>query len=238
MLNKYLNVIVDNFKKRASAGGNRIHDFTKSGVTEGGRDTARVDCAHGVVQTILGVMLYSTLHGDTTVKDDIDESGNVEDISDRCEGGVFAKRVPSKSTVLLDEAFHAHVLECSLLRHDECDLSKLSGEEKTIRMAERILGSANVYVGKERKGLDTSILVHVVGVIIEWLLDLTRSRLGTDTLVIRNETAEFSWSKVGDMADDEILNKLCKPEVLEHVERQGGTRRGRLRVKGDVRDGV
>lgn len=53
-----------------------------------------------------------------------------------------------------------------------------------------------------------------------------------------NETAEFSWSKVGDMADDEILNKLCKPEVLEHIERQGGTRRGRLRVKGDVRDGV
>lgn len=145
MLNKYLNVIVDNFKKRASAGGDRIHDFTKSGVTEGGRDTARVDCAHGVVQTILGVMLYSTLHGDTTVKDDIDESGNVEDISDRCEGGVFAKRVPSESTVLLDEAFHAHVLECSLLRHDEGDLSKLSGEEKTIRMAERILGSANTF---------------------------------------------------------------------------------------------
>src|SRR6202044_3641068 len=65
-----------------------------------------------------------------------------------------------KSTVLLNETFEAHVFKCSLLRHHERNLGKLSSEEQARRMAKRILGRSDIDVAEERQSFDVAVLVH------------------------------------------------------------------------------
>ena len=76
------NVEVDNLEEASSVVSNGVYDFTESGVVEGSGDSTGVDSTHGVVGAILRVTLDGTLHGDTTVEDDIDERGDRENIGD------------------------------------------------------------------------------------------------------------------------------------------------------------
>jgi hypothetical protein len=86
----------------------------------------------------------------------------VENVGDRSEGRIFSKGVTSEGTILLDEALHAHILERRLLSDDKSNLSELGSEEKTVGVAESVLGSTNIDVGEERESLDMAVLVHSV----------------------------------------------------------------------------
>ena len=127
------------------------------------------------------------LHSNTTVENDVDESRNVENVSDRSKGRVLSKRKISEGAILLDETLHPHVLKCCFLCGDESDLSKLSGEEKTIGIAEGVLGVRTLMSAKEREGLDVAILVHrVIGHIHISLVDsLTLDTTEMDGLLLR-----------------------------------------------------
>jgi hypothetical protein len=163
-LEAYLDVIVDDLKQRSRDGCNAVDDFTKGGVAEGGRNAARVNSTHRVVRPVLRITFDGTLHGNTTVENDVDKRRDVENVGDRSKGGVLSKGVTSEGTISLNETFHAHILERCLLGDDESDLSELSGEKEAIGMAESIFGGANINVGEEREGLDMAILVRgVVG---------------------------------------------------------------------------
>ena len=86
----------------------------------------------------------------------------MENVGDRDKGGVLSKRVTSTGTILLDEAFHVHILECYLLGDDKSDLSELGGKKEVIGMAESVFGGVNINVGEERESLDMAVLVHGV----------------------------------------------------------------------------
>ena len=47
---------------------NRINNFTQSSIVEGLGDVTGINCAHGIVRTVLLVTFNCTLHGDTTVE--------------------------------------------------------------------------------------------------------------------------------------------------------------------------
>ena len=94
-------------------GGDRIDDSMESSITECRRDTAGIDGAHGVVGTILSITLDCTLHCDTSVENNVDEGGNVEDVRDGGRGGVLSERVTGKSTILLNISLHG-LMACGL----------------------------------------------------------------------------------------------------------------------------
>ena len=89
-----------------------------------------------------------------------DQSRDVENVGDRSKGRVLSKGVTSEGAILLDEAFHAHILERRLLGDDKSDLSELGGEKEAVGMAESIFGGTNINVGEERKSLDMAVLVY------------------------------------------------------------------------------
>ena len=65
-----------------------------------------------------------------------------------------------------------HVLESRLFSDYKSNLSELSGEQETIRMAESIFVHPDVNISKERKGLDMVVLVHgIVGHMHVMLMD-------------------------------------------------------------------
>src|ERR1700722_6993684 len=68
----------------------------------------------------------------------------------------------SKGAFSLHETFHAHILESRFLCHNQCNLGKLGSVKQSRRAAEGILGSSDVNVAKERKGLHVPILVHSI----------------------------------------------------------------------------
>jgi hypothetical protein len=53
-----------------------------------------------------------------------------------------------------------HIFKGGLLRDDESDLSKLSSEQETIRVAECVSLSADVDIAEERERADNAVLVH------------------------------------------------------------------------------
>jgi carbohydrate-selective porin OprB len=61
-LETYLDVVVDDLEQRSRDGRNAIDDFTKGGVAEGGRNTARVNRTHRIVRPVLRITFDSTLH--------------------------------------------------------------------------------------------------------------------------------------------------------------------------------
>ena len=183
----YLDVEVDNLKETAGPLGDIVDNLTQCSVVERLRDAARVDSTHGVVGAILSVTLDSTLHGDTTVEDDVDQRGDSKNVRDRSESGVLSKGVTRKGRVLLHEALRTHILERSPLGHDEGDLSELRREKEAIGVAEGVALGANVDIAEERKRLDVAVLVHrVVGHVHVTLANgLTLDTTEVDGLLLR-----------------------------------------------------
>jgi len=50
-----------------------IDDLTKGSITEGRQNTARVSRTHRIVRPVLRITFHGTLHGNTTVENDVDE---------------------------------------------------------------------------------------------------------------------------------------------------------------------
>jgi len=149
-LETYLDVVVDDLEQRSRDCCNTIDNFTKGGIAEGGQNTARANRTHRVVRPVLLIKFDGTLHGNTMVENDVDESRDVENVGDRSKGGVLSKGVTSEGTILLDKAFHAHILQRCLLGDDKSDLSELGGEKEAVGMAESVFWGTNINVGEER----------------------------------------------------------------------------------------
>lgn len=152
-----LDVVVDDFDEDVSAPRDRLDNLAESGVSERLADPRRVDGDHTVARTVLRVTLDGTLHRDSSVEDDVDESRDGEDVGDRSEGRVLSERVTGERARGLNESLGAHVLERGLLGDDEGDLGELSRVEETGRRREGVPRGAEVDVAEERESLDVSI---------------------------------------------------------------------------------
>jgi hypothetical protein len=150
-------VVVDDFDEDVATTSDGFDNLTKSGVSERFSDPRRVDGDHTVGRTVLRVTLDSTLHGDTSVEDDVDESRNGKNVGDRSESRVFSERVTSEGARRLNESLRAHVLESGLLGDDEGDLSELSSVEETGGRREGVPRGAEVDISEERESLDISV---------------------------------------------------------------------------------
>ena len=89
--------------------------------------------------------------------------------------------------LLLNETLRAHILECSALSDDECDLSELGREQETIRVAEGVALRTDVDVAEQGERLDVTLLVHrVVGHVHVTLANsLTLDTTEVDGLLLR-----------------------------------------------------
>jgi hypothetical protein len=120
-------------------------------------DTARVHGTHSLIRAVERIALNSSLHGDTSIENNVDHGRDGENICNRSKTVIFTQRMSSKGAVLLDEALRLHILEGSLFGDDE-----LRGKQKTIGEAERIVLGPDIDVGKERERLNVPIAVHRV----------------------------------------------------------------------------
>ena len=59
---------------------------------------AGVDGAHSIVGSVESVTLDGTLHGDTSIEDDVDKGIDVEGIIDRSKGRVLSDGMTSEGT--------------------------------------------------------------------------------------------------------------------------------------------
>ena len=75
---------------RESAVRDGVDDLTKGCVIECLANATRIDGTHGIVRATLLVTLDSVLHGQTTIKNDVDERGIWQDIGNSSEGREFA----------------------------------------------------------------------------------------------------------------------------------------------------
>src|SRR5260221_9385096 len=74
-------------------------------------------------------------------------------------------------------------------RIDEQGRDIIDMNSNVLRLLETSQAIAQIDMGITHRGAYDTFCEQIVGVIIEWLLDLTRSRLGTDTLAIREALA-------------------------------------------------